>query len=59
MLEKRIDELREKLNKECEYHSLISNKIIVLSQTLDECIVEYYREMLKNKDSINSKIVNR
>lgn len=59
MLENKIDELREKLNKECESHSLISNKVIVLSQTLDECIVEYYKEMLKNKKMINKNIVAR
>jgi len=58
MLDNRIDELREKLNKECEFHSLTSNKIVVLSQTLDECIVEYYKEILKNKDIINQKVVN-
>jgi len=58
MLDNRIDELREKLNKKCEFHSLTSNKIVVLSQTLDECIVEYYKEILKNKDIINQKVVN-
>jgi len=55
MLENKIEELREKLNKECESEKLISSKVVELSQSLDELIVIYYNDQLKEKYIYNNR----
>lgn len=47
MLKKRIEELREKLNKSLETMSPDDEYILKLSQELDKLIVLYYEEELK------------
>lgn len=47
MLIDRIEELREKINKQIVSDNADKEEILVLSNELDRCIVDY----LKNKDN--------
>lgn len=59
MLINKIEELREKLNKECESDNLISDKIVGLSQALDEYIVMYYKAKINNKALEKDKLLEK
>ncbi len=52
MLKKRIEELREKLNKALETKLPNDEYVLKLSQELDKLIVSYY----KNEDNKNNSI---
>lgn len=53
MLKKRIEELREKLNKSLETMSPDDGYVLKLSQELDKLIVLYYKQ--ENKEDRSSK----
>ena len=49
MLLEEINQLKEILNKQVENFSLDNEAILAISQTLDELILEYYKDMIKTK----------
>lgn len=53
MLKKRIEELREKLNKSLETMSPDDEYVLKLSQELDKLIVMYHKQ--ENKENRKSK----
>lgn len=48
MLTDEINELKELLNKQVENSSLVSERILTISQDLDKLILEYYKNQIKS-----------
>lgn len=49
MIVDEINALKEVLNKQLEEGNLNSDQILLLSQTLDKLIVEYYKDNKRNQ----------